>query len=232
MLAAAALPLGLAACSSGGSASASGGTATGTNTSGNAPANPDAGLLTGTKLKAALAPASYFASGFALDSQNSRDTGTTYEAPSQSPTSNPDCTRLGGTSWTDLTGYSGVSFAQNDYVDSSTSAELAQEIDVYQGTTATDVLTALGKLATVCPTYTDAQTSSKVTVSEKPTTGLGSGAYTITLTDSAWQSGTTLIAARVGTAVVTVLSTDGSDNGAAAATKLTQQVVNSLTGKA
>jgi hypothetical protein len=65
-------------------------------------------------------------------------------------------------------------------------------------------------------------------VTGQTASGLGDAAYTVTLTDSAWTNGTTLIAARVGTNVVTVMSTDGHDNGAATAKKLTQQIVGAL----
>jgi hypothetical protein len=196
-------------------------------------ADPDAGLLTGTQLKAALAPASFFASGFAIDSTGSRNTGDGYVLPAVAKVPKPDCTKLLGTSWSsEITGISGVSFAQNDYVNKDASATVAQEIDVYRGTTAQTMMEALGKIPLACPSVTDSQTSSKAKVTEHVTAGLGDGAYTITLTDSAWQSGQTLVAARVGTAVVTVLSTDGADNGAATAEKLSRQLVAALKGKA
>jgi hypothetical protein len=225
VLAAAALPLALAACSSGSSSSGGGSTAAAT------PAqtkDPNAGLLTGTQLKKALAPASSFPSGFAADPSLARDTGDTYQSPATKSAAKPHCAGLGATSWISLTGIDGVSFAQNSYINKNTSAELDQEIDVYRGTTAADVVKDLEKVVAACPSYTDTDTHSTVKVAGASTTGLGDGAYTITLTDSAWESGTTLIAARVGTAVVSVLSTDGSDNGAASAKKLTQQVVASL----
>ncbi|GHF76314.1 hypothetical protein GCM10018790_62830 [Kitasatospora xanthocidica] len=195
-------------------------------------AGPNAGLLTGTQLKALLAPATFFPSGFDVDSAGSRDTGDTYTQPTAADVPTPDCTRLGGTSWTGITGITGVSFAQNDYVNKNTSAEIAQEIDVYQGATAQTVIGALGKLALACPSFADAQTSSKTKVTETPLAGLGDEAYTITVTDSAWQNGDTLIAARVGTSVVTVLANDGSDNGAATAKKLSSQLVSGLKAKA
>ncbi|MFJ8623634.1 hypothetical protein ACIRD3_12425 [Kitasatospora sp. NPDC093550] len=195
-------------------------------------AGPNAGLLTGAQLKALLAPASFFPSGFALDSAGSRDTGDTYVQPAAADVPTPDCTRLGGTSWTGITGITGVSFAQNDYVNKNTSAEIAQEIDVYQGATAQTVIGALGKLALACPSFADAQTSSKTKVTEAPLAGLGDEAYVITVTDSAWQNGDTLIAARVGTSVVTVLANDGGDNGAATAKKLSGQLVSGLKAKA
>ncbi|MDO0930345.1 hypothetical protein QQY66_00995 [Streptomyces sp. DG2A-72] len=228
VLAAAALPLALAACSSGSSHSADGPTAAAE------PAkvkDPNTGLLTGTQLKKALAPASYFASGFAADPSLTRDTGGTYQKPSTKSAAKPNCAALGATAWIDLTGIEGVSFAQSSYIDKNTSAELDQEIDVYRGTTSADVMKALAKVVAACPSYTDSDTHTKVTVTGTSTAGLGDDAYTITLTDSAWESGTTLIATHVGTAVVSVLSTDGGDNGAASAKKLTEQIVANLKGK-
>jgi hypothetical protein len=224
LLVAAVLPLALTACASATGTSSSSATAT-------KPKDPNAGLLTGTQLKKALAPASFFATGFAVDPKGARDTGTTYIAPSSSPAAKPDCALLGGTSWIAITGDSGVSFAQNDYVSKNTSEDIAQEVDTYRGTTAATVLADLKKVVADCATYTDSDTHTKVKVAGSDTSGLGDAAYTITLTDSAWQNGTTLIAARSGTDVVTVLSTDGHDNGAATAKKLAAQIVTSLKGE-
>jgi hypothetical protein len=227
LLAAAALPLALTACSPGSSGSSASESA-----APKATKDPNAGLLTGTQLKKALAPASFFASGFAVDSSGARDSGDTYTTPSSAGASKPECSKLDGTAWIGVTGVTGVSFAQNDYVSKNTSEDIAQEIDVYRATTAADVVKSLEKIAAACPTFTDSQTHSTVKVSGTPTAGLGDAAYTITLTDSAWENGTTLIATRVGTAVVSVLSTDGHDNGAATAKKLTARIVASLKGKA
>ncbi|MEV5440237.1 hypothetical protein AB0K80_30150 [Streptomyces sp. NPDC052682] len=228
LAAAAALPLVLSACSSGSDSSSAEGAASAE------PAktkDPNAGLLTGTQLKAALAPASAFPAGFAADASAARDTGDTYQAPATKSAAKPRCADLGATSWISLTGIEGVSFAQNSYVNKDTSAELDQEIDVYRGTTAKDVMKGLAKVVAACPTYTDSDTHSAVKVTGASTAGLGDEAYTITLTNSAWENGTTLIAARLGTAVVSVLSTDGRDNGAASAKKLAEKVLTSLEGK-
>ncbi|MER6122736.1 hypothetical protein ABT173_08585 [Streptomyces sp. NPDC001795] len=222
-----ALPLALAltACSSG-SSDSSGGTA---KPKQSASQDPNAGLPTGTQLKKALAPASFFATGFAVDPSGARDSGGTYTEPSSAPASaKPDCEKLGQTSWISITGVSGVSFAQNDYVSKNTSEDIAQEIDTFRGTTAATVLKDLERVASACATFTDSQTHTKVKVAGRATSGLGDSAYTVTLTDSAWENGTTLIAARVGPNVVSVMSTDGHDNGAATAKKLTEQIVASL----
>jgi hypothetical protein len=117
-------------------------------------------------------------------------------------------------------------------VDRASLAEIAQEIDVYRGTTAQTVMGKLGAISAVCPSYTDAQTGSRATVREKASHRFGEGGYVITVTDPAWRSGSTLVAARVGTAVVTVLSTDGADNGRASAMRLTAHLVAALRGRA
>ncbi|MFF6805548.1 hypothetical protein [Streptomyces sp. NPDC012616] len=226
LLAVAALPLALAACSSSTSEDSAAGPAASTAPS--KAADPNAGLLTGTQLKKALAPASYFPSGFAPDAGLARDTGDTYQAPATKSAAKPHCADLAATSWISLTGVEGVSFAQSSYVNKNTSAELDQEIDVYRGTTGADVLKDLAAVVAACPSYTDSDTHSKVKVTGAATAGLGDEAYTITLTSGAWETGTTLIASRTGTAVVSVLSTDGADNGAASAKKLAAHVLASL----
>lgn len=241
LLATAALPLALVACSPRSSTKAAATKASSTKVSAakaakaakaTAAKNRNAGLLTGTQLKKALAPETFFPVGYASDASGARDTGRTYVAPKTTSVPAPDCTKLAGTSWIGITGVDGVSFAQNDYINKNTSEEMAQEIDVYRGTTATKVMDALAQISTACPSFTDSQTNSKVKISERAEAGIGDGAYTITETDSAWQGGTTLTAARVGTAVVTVLSSNGTDNGAASAKKLTTRIVSALRGKA
>ncbi|MFF0789518.1 hypothetical protein [Streptomyces spiralis] len=223
VVAVAALPLVLAACGSTESSSAKA-TASPSHTK-----DPNAGLSTGAQLKKALAPASFFPAGFASDPGATRDTGDTYEPPASKSPAKPDCARLEGTSWIDITGVTGVSFAQGDYVSENTSEEIAQQIDAYRGTTAASVLKDVERIATTdCATFTDSQTHSKVKVAGQATPGLGDEAYTITLTDPAWENGTTLVAARVGTNLVSVLSTDGHDDGAATAKKLTRRIVASL----
>ncbi|MEU8588269.1 hypothetical protein AB0C59_14915 [Streptomyces sp. NPDC048664] len=219
---AAALPLALTltACSSGSSTAAP---------KQSASKDPNAHLATGAQLKKALAPASFFASGFAEVKDGTRDTGSAYIAPSAGPASaKPDCELLDGTSWINTTGVGGVSFAQSDYLDKNTSEEVAQEVDTYRGSTAAKVMQDLHRVVAACASFTDSQTHTKVKVTGEAASGPGDEAYTITLTDSAWENGSTLIASRVGTNVVTVLSSDGHDNGAATAKKLTARIAGSL----
>jgi len=253
LLAAAALPLSLAACSPGAPAATAtapvttaappAATATAPAPTATAPAataqatpapaasaNPDASLLTGAQLMALLEPASYFPPGYRRDPAGTRDTGTGYQAPGTAKASKPKCRLLGVTAWTSITGIGGVSFAQDDYVDRHIPAEIAQEIDVYPGTTSRAVMRKLGAISAICPSYTDPQTGSRAQVREQPSPQLGEGGYVITVTDPAWRGGTTLVAARAGTAVVTVLATSGADNGHASAVRLARALVGVLRG--
>jgi hypothetical protein len=228
LLTAVALPLAAAACTTG-SPPAPGNTA-GRASAAPSTANPDAGLLTGTQLKGLLEPRSYFPRGYARYPAGTRDTGPGYQEPAAAGVAKPKCRLLGATSWTSITGISGVSFAEDAYINKASSSEIAQEIDVYRGTTSRAVMRKLATVGTACPWYTDPQTGSRATVSERASPRFAEGGYVITVTDPAWRSGTTLVAARAGTAVVTVLSTDGADNGHSSAMGLAAQLVAVLQG--
>jgi hypothetical protein len=227
LIAVAALPLALTACSSG--SSDNGGAASADNAGAAKAKDPHAGLPTGTQLKRALAPASAFPVGLALEADGSSDTGGTFVSASGRSTAKPDCTRLEATSWIQVSGYKGgVSFAQNDYANKDKTQEVAQEIDTFQGTTAAAVMKGLHNVATECATFTDTDAHAKVKLTGGSTAGLGDEAYTMTLTSGTWENGTTLIATRSGNSVITVLSTAGSDNGAASAKKVTTTVLAAL----
>ena len=225
----AALPIALAGCSSAGTSpaapsttsSAAGGSAS-ASAAASSTAAADATVLTGTQLKAALV-ATGLPKGYSLDSSGSVDTGSSLQDPSASSGA-PDCSNLGATGWVDLSGYGPVSFAQNDYIDNAASEEFAQEIDVYSGTTAQDVMTALAKMATTCPTYKDSATSSTVKISAAAGTSMGDGTVTIKLSDADWTGGTTLVAVRVGNTVVSVLNSAATGSGVTYADSLAAQL--------
>ncbi|MFI1094691.1 hypothetical protein [Streptomyces sp. NPDC020917] len=190
-------------------------------------------LLTGTELTRALAPDAMFPAGFAVDPSATQDTGGDYQATGDTHPAKPDCAKLQTNAWIAITGLTGVSFTQQDRVDKARTAEIDQEIDVFKGGTAATAMERIGAVGAACPSFLDSDTRSKVTVTEKPLTGIGDGAYVITLTSPRWQSGTTLIAARVGTAVVTVLSGDDSGHdGRVTAEKVARHIAGQLKGKA
>jgi hypothetical protein len=226
----AALPLLVTACSAAGSSSpgsAYGSAVATVAAASSSAANPDAGLLTGVELKGLLEPKSFFPKGFSADPGNSVNTGDTYQQPT-APGKLP-CTRLDATSWVDLSGIGPVSFAQDDFIDQTTSQQAAQEIDVYRGTSARVVMAALRKAAGRCPRFTDSQTSSVVTVRLGKGPAVGDDSLSFRLSSPRWLGGTTLVAVRVGTAVITVLfSADSGTGGTQAdylATKLAGKVI-------
>lgn len=192
-----------------------------------AAANPDTGLLTGTQLKAALAPASWFPAGFVVDPAGSADTGGRYQQPSP-PAGTADCRGLDGTSWILLAGAGSVSFAQNDYSSARIGGQYGQEIDVYQGAGAGAVMAGLRRLSVTCPSFTDTRTGGDVAVTMTPGPSLGDDAVTFTLRDPKWTGEMTLEAIRVGTAVVTVYYSAPSGSGQPQATSLATAITASL----
>lgn len=226
--------LGLTACQGkAGDSAASGANSTSRSPSA-ASATPAApALLTGKQLTDLLAPASFFDPALAIDPSATQDTGTTYQEPVAKRPARPDCSRLDTNSWIGITGVSGVSFSQQDRVDNKAVTEVSQEIDVFKGGTASDVFRTLSGITSACPSFMDSDTRSKVTITEKSLPGVGDEACVITLDSPAWQSGTTLVASRVGTAVVTVLSSDHSKgNGTGTAEKVARHIADGLKGRA
>ena len=190
-------------------------------------------VLTGTELTQALAPDSLFPAGFSIDPSATQDTGGDYQPVGDTHPAKPDCTKLQTNAWIAITGLTGTSFTQQDRVNKARTAEIDQEIDVFKGTTAATAMERIGAIGTACPSFLDPDTRSKVTVTEKPLTGTGDGGYVITLTSPHWQTGSTLVAVRVGTAVVTVLSGDDSGhNGRVTAEKVAGHIAGRLKGKA
>lgn len=225
------LPVAVIGCSGGSDAGSDGSGAPPANAAAVPKATQDefANLPTGTVLKGVLAPKSFFPAGFAQDASTTADSHDAYQTPTTSAQAKPDCTLLSGTGWFTVTRVGEVSFAQTAYVDKNTNAELDQEVFAYSGTNAQAQLGDVGRLATLCPSYTDPQTHTKVKVTEHATTALGDGGYTITLTDPGWQTGSTLEAVRVGNEIAFVYSTSGPSNGAVEATRLTGYLVAKLT---
>jgi hypothetical protein len=116
-------------------------------------------------------------------------------------------------------------------IDQDTSEEYAQEIDVFQGSGAQQAMAGLRKLATTCPTFSDSQTSSTVTVTLQSGPSLGDDALTLMLSDPSWQGGTALEAVRVGSAVITILCSVNAGNGASGATSLSTLLAKNVGSK-
>ncbi|MFJ3642453.1 hypothetical protein ACIPRD_22180 [Streptomyces sp. NPDC090108] len=224
-LAVAALPLALAACSTGTDSSAKPEKAA-------KAADPNAGLLTGTQLKAAL-PKSVTPASLLPVKGGSPDSGDDFMDQSPRSTAKPKCSDFESNAWPSLSGYQGgVSFAQGDFVNKAQTEEIADEIDAFQGETAKSVMKGIRDAVAACPTFTDTDAHAQVKAEGHAAPGLGDEAYTIRLTSPRFENGSTLVAARVGNSVATVMSTAGNDDGAATAGAVITHIVDALKAKA
>ena len=159
-------------------------------------------------------------SGYKLDSSGERSTGdstaldTTHQVPSGKL-----CSLLEGTSWIDATGIVGGSFAQNDYINASSTAEIAQEADAYTAADAKRAMTLLWRVFGKCAHFTDTTsgTTAAVTMTRSELNGVGDQAFEAVETSPTYMGGTTLAAIRVGDVIVTCLvSSTASDKGSGA----------------
>lgn len=224
------LPLALAACSSGSGTGAAPSTGSSPAAKTSAPADPNAGLLTGRKLKTLLLPASSMPRGFKESPDGAVNTGDTFTPPSSGPVpAGSACNMLTSTSWIRAAGIGSASFAQNDYADGST-GQFAQEIDDFRGAGARAVMSRLNTVFRGCAAFKGKsdQGTFPVKLRTSPLPGVGDEAFKAVMTSSAWQGGETMVAARVGNSVVTTFySSSGSDNGAAVV-PMTKRLVENL----
>jgi hypothetical protein len=229
----------LAAVGCGASGSTASGHATG---SGSAPAtasaparsataSPGAVVLDGDTLYRLLLSASAMPSGFSIDSSGTRNSGQSLPQDMSQPVSaSQACNLLTGTSWILAAGISSADFAQNDYANSSKTAEIAQEIDYFQPGDAAKVMSRLWSVFGHCRSFTQqaAGTTARTSMTRARLRRVGDGGITAIQTSPVLYGGTTLTAIRVGNAIVTCLdSSAGHDDGAAAVT-MAKRIVQRL----
>jgi hypothetical protein len=182
----------------------------------------DSAALTGSTLNTLLLPASVLPAGFKLDTQGARNTGASVAQDSSSPVAaSKVCGLLTGTSWILAAGLDSATFAQNDYLDAGHTQEVAQEIDTFTGTDATKVMSGLWKAFGRCHDFTqkyNGMTAKTTLVRSRPTSA-AYAAIEAVQTSPTFTGGTTLVAIRIGNAIVTVLySASSHDKGGAAVT--------------
>ena len=134
---------------------------------------------------------------------------------------NKACGMLNTTGWIQDGGISTADFASSDYWNSSRTAEIYQEIDVFQSGDAATVMSRLWGTFGQCRTFTQQVQENMATtsVTRARLAGVGDQAIKAVETSPAYYGGETLVAIEVGDAVVTCLdSSPGSDNGVAAVT--------------
>jgi hypothetical protein len=128
---------------------------------------------------------------------------------------------LTGTGWIMDGGVNTADFAQSDYMNASRTAEIAQEIDFFQAGDAQKVMSRLWRAFGHCQTFTQQThgTTATTSVTRAELPGVGDQAIKAVETAPVYYGGMTLVAIRVGDAVVTFMdSSSSSDEGAAAVT--------------
>jgi hypothetical protein len=177
-------------------------------------------VLTGTQLEATLLPAGALPSGYAIDPSGERNSGDGTPADASQPVSaSKACSLLTGSSWVLAGGISSGSFAQNDYVNAAKTAEVAQEVDSFTGNDAQQAMAALWQAFGECAKFSDASqgASAAITMVSSRLPGVGDEAFDGVQKSPSYNGGTTLVAIRVGSSIVTVLySSPGNDDGHAA----------------
>jgi hypothetical protein len=177
-------------------------------------------ILTGTRLRSLLPPASALPAGFKLNPQYTRNSVDAVVPDTSSPLPPGQvCRRLSATAWIATAGITGATFAENDYGNASNTEEIALEIDAFHGQDAQKVMTGLWAVFGRCQAFT--YSANGMTVSTKLVrsrlAGAGDEGIKAVLTAPVFDGGMTLAAIRVGDTIVTSLySSSHSDLGAAA----------------
>jgi hypothetical protein len=227
-LAAAATSL-IAGCSAASSSSATSAPAA-TTPAATTPAS-SATTLSGSQLAGILLPASSMPAGFKADSSATRDTGS--QSPSDSPSPiavGQICQTFAQTAYIRAAGISTSDFAQSDYVNSNSSEEVAEEIDVFTGTDAQKAMTTLWQEFGQCASFHYQSSGSTVsnTLTRSQVPGEGDEAIKAVIVSPQYNGGETIVAVRIGSQVITTLySSSGKDLGSKAvdyASQITQRL--------
>lgn len=233
------LTLAVSACSgsaTGAGASSSGNTgkaaATGAaNTSPTASPSPTQTFLTGSQLRRLLLPASAMPKGFTLDTSGVRNSGGSILPASSNPVRRSQvCNKFMDLSWVAVAGIGSATFAQNDYGNSGRTSQVAQEIDTFHGTGSREVMSKLWKAFGHCATFTYKYSgmTGKVTLTRSRLSGTGEQGIKAVVTTPIFQGGTTLVAIRVGNAVITCLYSSPASNDGSPVVKLAKRIAKNV----
>ena len=190
--------------------------------------SPSARPLDGATLYLLLLPASAMPMGFRIDPSGTRNAAQALPQDTSQPVPNSHvCDALNGISWIAAGDISTTDFAQNDYANAGKTQELAQEIDAFQPGDAEKVMSRLWRVFGYCRTFTIRANGTTATVSltRHRLARVGDQAIGAVWTTPVFLGGTSLVAIRVGDAIVTVLvSSAGSGKGAATAVAVAKRV--------
>lgn len=220
------VPFTLAACSSG-AATDSSATASASSSAAPPTVDPNAGVITGTRLKALLLPVSVLPKSYTVDKQVTYDSADVFSPPSNGAVEyGSACRNLEATSWIRTAATGSGAFAQADFMDPS-QQEFYERIDSFHGTDAQTAMTRLADVFAHCAHFTDTSGNPTASVTIKTTKLPGIGDETIKAVESApeWQGGTTLVATRVGNEVITTLYNVQSNDLGSGAVPLTEKII-------
>lgn len=209
-------------CSAGSPSSRSSGAAPSSTGSAKA-GSPAQALPDGARLETALLSGSAMPAGFRIDTSGERNTGsqTPFDTSQPLPASQV-CGALTATSWIEVAGIEASAFAQNDYINTARTAEIAQEADTFTGGDARRAMTAIWRVFGKCAKFTQGSggtqgsgdTTATYTMTRERLAGVGDDAIEAVQTSVAYDGGTTLVAIRVGNEIVTTMdSSPDSDKG-------------------
>jgi hypothetical protein len=191
-------------------------------TSARSTASPASAMLTGTRLDSLLLPAGDLPAGFSLYAPGTRNSaGGITPDTSSGVAASQVCERLTGTSWIEAGGIDGATFAEREYDNQGDTETIGEEVDTFHGSDAQKVMSGLWTAFGHCESFTQ-----KYSGMEAPTKlvrslvhGAGDQAIKAVETSPTFLGGTTLVAIRIGDAIVTcIYSSSHSDLGAPAVT--------------
>lgn len=194
--------------------------------------SPSPRVLTGTQLKGLLVTA--LPKGFAADPQAKQTTGDRIRTASVGPAPTvATCGRLDSNTFVEAAGIISVSSADLGFIGGDKTVRVAEQIDVFDGTDAPTVMARLDQAFDACATYTTTGSGQSITVhmagSKVPVLGLDAVKADVSTAHSATHAA--MVAARAGTAVVTVrwATTAASDKTADGyAVALTQEILRNV----
>lgn len=191
-----------------------------------APAAP-----TGPQLAKILLPAGSLPSGFKATPNASRDTGEALPSDQASPMpASQICDSFTMSSFIQASGITAGDWAQNDFQSADKTQEIAEEADVFTGSDAQKAMTTLWKEFGTCASFSDkaAGVTAKNTLKREKLSGTGDEAVEAVVTAPELQGGTTLVAVRKGSTIITTMYSSSTSNLGSPAVGYARQILRRL----
>lgn len=209
-------------CANSGTPKASAGSTTSPTASAQATASTAKAILTGTKLNSMLLSARDFPAGFTDYKPGARNTadGVSPDSATSIPAKQV-CDRLTSTSWIEVGGLDGATFAQREYDNRGRTSTIGEEVDTFDGNDAQKVMSRLWTAFGRCKSFTQAYSGMQAatTTARVKLSVAGAQAIKAVETSPMFKGGTTLVAIRIGNSIVTcIYSSQSSNLGAPAVT--------------